>query len=271
MSKFDFTYKSLYKIAGDVIGSWIDDESDSQLDWIYDDGIVKLESVRFSHDAMKAILTDTNYLNETELSVLYYIYDEDKSYRSVARLVGCSHTRVNQIRNGSIDRLKKVMPFFTSNSNRDVTDISRLVDKKLNYDRRLTDIIRDHDINNIYDSYFDRYYGRDPRLIRKFADEDEVDEEELAIRKDEIEKRLGLKDDLSEEYVDYVISKFKNIEIYKNELIVSNTLDSDTIEFELRFDVCRPEGWSILRMINQLECAFGKRVNIKLIETNRED
>lgn len=271
MSKFDFTYKSLYKIAGDVIGSWIDDESDSKLDWIYDDGIVKLESVRFSHDAMKAILTDTNYLNETELSVLYYIYDEDKSYRSVARLVSCSHTRVNQIRNDSIDRLKKVMPFFTSNSNRDVTDISRLVDKKLNYDRRLTDIIRDHDINNIYDSYFDRYYGRDPRLIRKFADEDEVDEEELAIRKDEIEKHLGLKDDLSEEYVDYVISKFRDIEIYKNELIVLNTLDSDTIEFELRFDVCKPEGYSMLHLINRLEYAFSKRVNIKMIETNRED
>ena len=271
MSKFNFTYKSLYKIAGDVIGSWIDDESDSQFDWIYEDGIVKIESVRFSHDAMKTILTDTHYLNETELSVLYYIYDEDKSYRSVARLVGCSHTRVNQIRNESLSRLKKIMPFFTSNAKRDVIDLSRLVDKKLDYNRRLTDVIGDHDINNIYDNCLDRYYNRRSILISRYIDHDEISEEEIESRRNEIEKRLGLKDSLSKEFVDYTIGKFKEIEIYENELVVSSTLDSDSIDFELRFDCCRPGSSSILKMINQLECAFGKRVNVEMIEMSREE
>lgn len=270
MSKFNFTYKSLYKIAGDVIGSWIDDESNTHHNWRSESEIDDLKSVRFSHDAMKAILTDTDYLNETELSVLYYIYDEDKSYRYVAKLVGLSHTKVNQIRNESLSRLKKIMAFFTSDSDGDVIDVSRLVDTRLDYDRRLTDVIIDHDIQNIYDRRVCFYPYTDNDIISYFINHNEIDKEDIETRRDEIERRLGLKDNLSEEFVKYTIDKIKDncCDLYILQLLSS--LDDEVIEMVLTTGSKRLYGAGLLDVIDKLEYVFGKRVDIILAKESKE-
>lgn len=262
MSKFNFTYKSLYKIAADLVGENLDDElSKSHI-------LVRWPAI-FHPSNLMEILTKTQYLNETELSVLYYFYVENKSYRSIAELVGYSHTKVGQLLYDVICRLHWIDEFFTSDSCHEVSCVDNLVDSKLDYDRDLTDLINIHDIEAIYL----KKVWPESRLIDFLKDNSEqFDSKELESKKDEIERRLGLKHDLSEEFIKYTIDFVVKRHNDLIDLELLNSPSSDTLDFELSIDDVYRSGFGklILSLIDLLETAFSKSVNI-ILNTERSE
>lgn len=254
MSKFNFTYKSLYKIAADLVGDYLDDE-------LRKSGILVRCPAIFHPSNLMEILTKTQYLNEDEVTVLYQFYDKNLSYRSIAELIGYSHTKVGQILYDALCRLHLINEFFTSDNHHSVSNVDNLVDVKLDYDRDLTDLLNIHDIEAIYL----KKVCHESRLIDFLKDSSErFDSKELESKKDEIERRLGLKHDLSEDFINYAI----DFTINKYDLVSLKLLNSsaDDLDFEIDFDKEKylHVGRMVLDVINLLENALSKRVNIIL-------
>lgn len=271
MSKFDFTYKSLFKIGADAVGTSADFDLETLAE--LDSGILdRIESLMFSPKALKSILTETKYLDETELSVLYYVYEEDMSFRDIAKLVDYSHTKVRQILLDSLVRLKELSKFFTSNKDQEMISIDRLVDKKLGYDRSLTDVVVDHDIDKLYErkilpSCFN-FVDRD-MVNKSICLSIDLSEDEIKIRRDEIERRLGMKDRLSEEFLDRVTNYVAD-DIDFDNLRVLGPLDADELDIEVALKDDRRTGSLLLRSIHALEDTLGKRVNIIISKESKE-
>lgn len=256
MSKFDFTYKSLYKIAADVVGDSLDDE-------IRKSHILVRWPEIFHPSNLMEILTETQYLNEDEVTVLYHFYVKNLSYRSIAELVGYSHTKVGQILYDALCRLCRIDEFFTSDSCHEVSCVDNLVDTKLDYDRDLTDLIDIHDIKAVY---LKKVCPQSTGIDFLKDSSERFDSEELDSKKEEIERRLGLKYDLSEEFIEYTIDFAVKRHNDLIDLELLNSPSSDTLEFELRIDDVYRSGFGrlILSLIDLLETAFSKSVNIIL-------